>query len=282
MEKHIPFSKVEGAGNDFIWLDNRSGGLTPYFPTLVPRLCDRHFGIGADGVLLIEPSHRADYFMRYYNADGSMAEMCGNGGRAMAYQVFRMKLAGPEHCFETLNGIYHAAILGDQKVRLGFPEPGLPVLNHPLILNDQRFMVHTINTGVPHAVLFMEAIQDIDAATMGRILRFHPDFQPAGSNINFVQQLHDDMFAIRTYERGVGETLACGTGVLAAGLIIHYVYQNQPPYKLKTRGGDVLTVDFKLTLNQITHLSLTGPARKVFHGTFDLDFFTTPNSGEVK
>src|SRR5438132_978780 len=210
----LRFTKMNGAGNDFVIVDNRDGNLA-LDREAIARLCDRHRGIGADGLLAVEPAQNgADFRMRYYNADGGEAEMCGNGARCFAR--FAQKLTGKHDAvsFETIAGKITAEFIGDY-VRLAMSEPQDLQLNQELDLKLENVVVHSVNTGVPHAVVVVEDLENVAVARLGAAIRYHDHFAPKGTNVNFVKQLDAQTIAIRTYERGVeGETLAGGTGVV--------------------------------------------------------------------
>ena len=266
----LSFTKMNGAGNDFIVLDNRDGKLS-LNSSRIALLCDRHRGVGADGVLAVEPPVQgADFRMRYYNADGGEAEMCGNGARCFARFTRRLGASKAEISFETMAGIIRASFPDDQvRVAISDPHSIRPPAN--LEINRRAVEVHFVNTGVPHAVVFTDDLQAVDVSKDGAALRYHPAFAPRGTNANFVQVLSPDSIAIRTYERGVeGETLACGTGVCAAALLHHLRTNSPSPVHVKVRGGDTLQVAFETSDRGLHNVTLTGPADFVFDGTISL------------
>lgn len=265
----LKFTKMNGAGNDFVMVDNRDGSLE-LDRAAIARLCDRHRGIGADGLLAVEPAQRsgeADFRMRYYNADGGEAEMCGNGARCFARYVG--KIAGPRDAvrFETMAGVITAEMVGD-KVRLAMSQPRDLRLNEALDLKLENAVVHSANTGVPHAVVFVQDLENVAVEKLGAQIRYHEHFAPRGTNANFVKTVGPQEIAIRTYERGVeGETLACGTGVVASALIFHEILGGESPVGVKVRGGDWLEVSFeKDGAGAYRNVTLTGPADFVFDG----------------
>jgi len=262
----LKFTKMNGAGNDFVLLDNLDGRLA-LAPGQIAHLCDRHRGIGADGVLIVEPpSNGADFRMRYYNADGGEAEMCGNGARCFARFACRLTGKAGAISFETPAGLIRADC-DDPDVRLVMSEPRDLVLDRPIQLSIGRVMVHSINTGVPHAVVFVEALETTDVRKLGAELRYHAAFAPNGANANFAQILGPAAVAIRTYERGVeDETLACGTGVVAAALILREKHSAPSPVSVRVRGGDTLLVSFDKANGTYRDVNLTGPADFVFDG----------------
>ena len=263
----LSFTKMNGAGNDFVLLDNRdhAHALTA---GQIAVLCDRHRGVGADGVLLVEPAQNgADFRMRYYNADGGEAEMCGNGARCFAR--FAQKISGhpgEKISFETPAGVIGSHLLGDL-VRITMCAPHSHRPPWTLAVNGRPLEVHFLNTGVPHAVVFVDDLETVDIVKDGSALRHHEGFAPKGTNANFVQVLAPSRIAIRTYERGVeDETLACGTGVCAAAILHHLRSGDTAPVAVHVRGGDTLQVGFKKTPDGFTQVTLTGPADFVFDG----------------
>jgi diaminopimelate epimerase len=266
----LRFTKMNGAGNDFVLLDNRAGEIKLDRGEIV-RLCDRHRGIGADGVLLLEkPSNRADFRMRYFNADGGEAEMCGNGARCFAR--FARKVAGAQRkiSFETPAGVISAESVEDL-VTLQMTDPSDLRLNISLQLADENKTVHFINSGVPHVVIPVPRIDDVDVRREGAAVRHHKMFSPAGANVNFLQKQGPNQIAIRTYERGVeGETLACGTGIVASALILAATENVTGPITVVAHGGDELRVGFEKSADEFCNVTLTGPAEFVFEGTIEI------------
>jgi diaminopimelate epimerase len=266
MELH--FVKLTGAGNDFVAVDNLHGALgSTDQGTLARTLCDRHFGIGADGLLVIESSDKADFRMMYYNADGSLGGMCGNGGRCAAFYARSLGLTAQPLRFEALDFVYQAEFVADT-VRLSMKDPADIARSILVQLPDGPLTVHGIDTGSPHIVTFVKDLGGVSVDKMGRTLREHPRFAPKGTNVNFVQRLEDGGVAMRTYERGVeAETLACGTGSIASAVIAHLEFGLKPPIRVRTWSSQYLDVDFKSQGCQITDVKLQGPAVSVFAGT---------------
>lgn len=266
----LSFTKMNGAGNDFVMIDNRDQALA-LDAARIAWLCDRHRGVGADGVLAVEPAAQgADFRMRYYNADGGEAEMCGNGARCFARFARRLGSSNSEIRFETQAGVIRASFPGDL-VRITMSDPHSLRSPFDLEVNGHAMNVHFLNTGVPHAVVFTDDVAAVDVAKDGATLRYHAAFAPRGTNANFVQVLAPDSIAIRTYERGVeGETLACGTGVCAAALLHSLRTGSSSPVKVKVRGGDTLHVAFETSESGFHNVTLTGPADFVFEGTISL------------
>ncbi|MBN1868644.1 diaminopimelate epimerase [Candidatus Sumerlaeota bacterium] len=270
MVMSLTFWKLSGAGNDFVALDNMHGVAPPegkIRAEWVRAICARRLGVGADGVLLVEPSESADFRMRYYNSDGGEAETCGNGARCIARFAHLLGLVGPCMRFETLAGPYEARVEADS-VRVSMGDA------HSLELDIEidvpglyRGRVDFVNSGVPHAVLWVDDIEDAPVADLGRAIRRHPRFAPAGTNVNFVASAGPDRFVIRTYERGVeDETLACGTGSIAAAVVAAHRGLANSPVRLTTRSGADLSVRMTLSESGAFDVSLEGEARVVYNG----------------
>ena len=265
----LRFTKMNGAGNDFILFDNRSGAID-LNRNQIAQLCNRHRGIGADGILLLEkPTNRADFRMRYFNADGGEAEMCGNGARCFAR--FANKVAGQAKIsFETLAGVISAELKGDS-VTLRMTEPTDLRFNVELPMAAGNKTVHFINSGVPHVVIPVSKIDGADVRRDGAAIRHHKMFSPNGTNVNFIEKRGPNKIAIRTYERGVeDETLACGTGIVASALIFAASEKSSSPITVLARGGDELQVGFEKVEEGFRNVTLTGPAEFVFEGTIEI------------
>jgi diaminopimelate epimerase len=263
---------MNGAGNDFVLYDNRSRSTRLTIDQVV-RICDRHRGVGADGVIGLIPSEsgKADWAWEFWNSDGSLAEMCGNGARCFARYIQRMT-GNPEHpTFETMAGVISAEFVGERvSVNLTAPENERLNLKLPLTSAGETTL-HSINTGVPHAIIY---VPDADLAmlwTVGPELRRHPEFGPRGTNVNFVQVLAPGSIRVRTFERGVeGETLACGTGVAAAALVSARVHGFRSPVKVRVQSGDDLEVSFVENGGNFGDVRLSGPAEFCFYGRIEL------------
>ena len=267
----LQFTKMDGAGNDFILIDNRDQRLH-LTRQQVARLCDRHRGIGADGLFTLIPcrSKAADWAWEFYNSDGGAAEMCGNGARCFARFIQRLTGAAETVSFETGAGVIRAALEG-ARVTVNLTEPKDLRLAEKIDLSTGTETVHSINTGVPHAVIFVADADKAMVQALGAELRNHAHFAPKGTNVNFVQLLGPNSIRVRTYERGVeGETLACGTGVTAAALIAARINRFGSPVNVQVRGGDVLEVSFKEEGARFTQVRLNGPAAFVFDGGIEL------------
>ncbi len=267
----LQFTKMNGAGNDFVMLDNRDRKLA-LTTAQIALLCDRHRGVGADGLLLAEPcaSGKADFRMHYFNADGSQAEMCGNGARCFARFVQKLGWQKPVVSVETLAGVIRAEYHGEL-VELGMSAPHSARLRETVKTTQGALEISSVNTGVPHAILFVEDADKAMVGPLGRELRFHDHFKPKGTNVNFVQPLDAHSIRVRTYERGVeGETLACGTGVCASAIISRLAGKAEPAVKVRVQGGDTLEVDFKIVGNEVRDVTLKGPADFAFEGAINL------------
>ncbi len=273
----IQFVKMSGASNDFVIIDNRRRRIKNG-PALARKLCDRRNGIGADGLLLIERSRRANYAMKYYNADGSYGGMCGNGGRCIAYYAWSRGEAKASHNFEALRHVYEAKIR-DGSVSLKMKDPFGLRTNLVLRVGKKRFTGHYIDTGSPHVVLPLirepqksSSIDHLDVRRIGQKIRHHPLFKPAGTNVNFLERVNTKTLKIRTYERGVeGETLACGTGAVACAVVGHTIWGMGPPIRVKTRGGKTLMISFrKSNAGRISDVLLIGPVKQILRGVIDV------------
>ena len=266
----LRFTKMNGAGNDFVLLDNRARDLS-LTREQVARLCDRHRGVGADGVLVLErATNGADFRMRYYNADGGEAEMCGNGARCFAR--FADRVAGPLErlTFETPAGVIGAELRG-ALVTLQMSRPTDLQLGLELAVPGENLRAHYLDSGVPHVVVPVAKIDQVDVQSLGAELRRHPMFAPRGANANFSEARGARRIAIRTYERGVeGETLACGTGVVASAIVFAATENVSGPIEVLVQGGDTLEVDFERCGNDFDQVTLTGPAEFVFEGEIEL------------
>lgn len=259
----ICFTKYHGGGNDFILIDSRSIGEEWLDAAVVKRVCCRYTGIGADGVILVGNSERADYRMRIFNADGSEPAMCGNGIRAAVHFINH---SSPELTIETLSGLLRCQKNGGEiSVDLGAPS----VLQWPAsCLGHELFVV---DTGVPHAVVFVEDLDGVSVAELGRDLRTHPQFAPHGVNVNFTKVSPDGTVCIRTYERGVeGETRSCGTGSAAAAFAVAELLGMPSPIKVQSRGGAELHFHFSSQEDGARAVKMVAGATPVFEGKFPL------------
>jgi diaminopimelate epimerase len=264
--KEETFFKVSASGNDFIVLLNLDGKVSPEEgKVLAQRLCRPKFSVSADGFIMIERpvNPQAQVAWKFFNADGSVAEMCGNGARSCARLLAELKLVPSFFYLETLAGLIFCEVKGDRvKVALGPPKD----LNLRLVLKTEYdlYLAHFVNTGVPHAVLFWEDIESAPVEKIGPLIRYHESFKPAGTNVNFVEVVKDQDRAylkVRTYERGVeGETLACGTGASASAYVSVKLGLLSFPVQVLTRGGEVLIIDYD---SEKETLYLEGEARLI-------------------
>lgn len=271
MLKKIEFVKMQGTGNDFIMLDNRKQIFPSQNVELIKGLCNRRLGIGADGIILIENSKKNDFKMRILNADGSEAEMCGNGARCAVKYASMLKIINNSCSVETVARELKATLnLNSVKINMGSPMD----LKSPINLNyeNQEFEVYFINTGVPHAVMFVEDINTTDVFNIGKFLRYHEAFKPKGTNCNFVQITGQSSIKVRTYERGVeDETYSCGTGTCASAIISVLYKELKWPIISTTIKNDSLIVDSTISKNnEIQEFFLNGPVTVTFNGEVEI------------
>ena len=284
--KKISFFKMCGAGNDFILVDKN---INPGFVLdqyIIKKICNRHYGIGADGVIIVSDSSSYDFVMEYFNADGSTGSLCGNGARcAIKFADLSGRIKHETTKFLSNGVAYSGNVLNENEIRFFFNPPQKLKHNFKIKAFNQLINACYIDTGSPHVVikiedvlknpanpkLFYEDLNNFPVIELGREIRYHKDFAPEGANINFIK-LIEGKIHIRTYERGVeDETFACGTGSTAAAVISNALFNIKPPVYLITRGGDELIVDFKIEDQKIKDLSLTGPALVTFTGEFTLN-----------
>jgi diaminopimelate epimerase len=271
--RRLPFYKMHGGGNDFVLMDHRQHQIPEAEQSrFAQRVCAPRVGVGADGLILIEDSERADFRWRFYNADGSEAEMCGNGARCAARFAVLHNLAGPRLTFETLAGLIAAEVLDHHKVRVAMAGIKDLRLHLSIPLTGVTLAGHFLKVGVPHVVVPVANLAEVPIRNWGRETRFHQMFAPSGTNVNFVRVLDDHTLEVRTYERGVeDETLACGTGAVASALISASLGKAASPVAVHTRGGEVLTVSFKVQDENVTQVFLEGDALVVYQGELWLD-----------
>lgn len=264
----LEFYKLCGTGNDFVVVDNREGKIKNK-KKLAEKVCHRQNGVGADGLILIEESklEEADLRMRIFNADGSEAEMCGNGMRCCGWTATHLLGYPAKISFETLAGIVKSdAKKKIVKVQLSDPTDFRDYA--PIEVEDGIFYFYFINTGVPHCIIFEDNLDEFDVKRLGREVRYHDHFAPNGTNVNFVEVVDEHTVKVRTYERGVeDETLACGTGSSASAIISALVEKCSSPVKVITRSGDELTISFDMSKYDITNVFLEGSVSYTFKGT---------------
>ncbi|MEN8248765.1 MAG: diaminopimelate epimerase [Bacteroidota bacterium] len=253
------FNKYQSTGNDFILIDNRNLNFPSDNQSMINKLCDRRFGIGADGLILIQNSKTTDFKMVYFNADGSEGSFCGNGSRAAVHYANSLGMFDNTCSFEAYDGLHEASVSGKIiSVKMKNVQNGSSKLNGTFI-----------DTGSPHYVEYVESVDKIDMITQGRTLRYDNEFSPNGTNINFVERLHDNSVKVRTYERGVeNETLSCGTGVTACALTSSQL-EGKNIVTIVTKGGE-LTVSFDQNKGKFSNIWLKGPTEMVFKGEIDL------------
>lgn len=257
---------MHGAANDFILVDDRAQAFPAQDRNWIARISARRTGVGCEGVLLIQPSAKANFRMRFFNPDGGEADMCGNGARCIARLAHEIGAAPASMSIETPAGIVRADVRGNE-VLLHMTEPKDWRMRRTLTIDNQPLAYSFVNTGVPHAVVSVENLDAIDVQRMGSRIRYHADFAPAGTNANFIQVTGPDSLRVRTYERGVeGETLACGTGMTACGLIAGKLGLVRAPVKITPASGDLLQVNYELTADGARNVTLLGPAVHVFRG----------------
>jgi diaminopimelate epimerase len=267
MGERIRFTKLSGSGNDFIFIDNRDRRFdADKMIDFVRKVCRRGLSVGADGLMFIEPSERADFKWRFFNSDGSEAEMCGNGSRCAVRFARELGMVEEKASFETLAGVIEATIQGNRvKVRLTPPagfRQGVEVQ-----LQGRTTWLDFLNTGVPHAVEFVPDVEKAAVREDGRQIRFHPVFAPAGTNANFCQAVSPRALKLRTYERGVeDETLACGTGAVASAILAAARGLVKPPVDVQVRGGEILTIHFEGRGAEVREVHMEGDTRLVYEG----------------
>lgn len=260
---------MTGSGNDFILIDNRNGRIdADGCRDLVRMSCRHKLSVGADGLILIEDDPEVDFRWRFFNADGSEAEMCGNGARCAARFAYLNGIVTKERlAFRTMAGVIEAEILED-RVRIQTTAPRELVLNLSLEAEGRTFLAHFVNTGVPHVVVLLDSVAGLESAEVfrwGRALRYHQHFQPAGTNVNFVAIQDERHLMVRTYERGVeDETLACGTGAIASALIAAAHRSVTSPVQIQTRSQETLTIHFQQQGAEFRDVRLEGAAKVVF------------------
>lgn len=257
--KSVKFTKMHGAGNDFIMIDDRAECFPADDYRLIASLCDRHTGIGSEGLILVQKSSNMDFKMRFFNPDGTEADLCGNGARCVA--AFARKIGAADSncmCFDTLAGVIEAKIVDESKVCIQMPPP-------KDIKGD--FVV----AGVPHKIIPVDNLSQVDVENLGREVRMSPEFAPNGTNVDFVTFHGNDRLSIRTYERGVeAESGACGTGSVAAAVIGVANYSMRFPVKVMTVKGYSLMIDGVYKDGSFSDITLTGPVKFVFEGLLEL------------
>lgn len=258
----LKFIKLHGTGNDFILIDNTKEIIPQKdYPKIAKKLSERRKGIGADGVLFLEKDPNFSYFIQYFNCDGSQAELCGNAGRCLVLYESLKKRTKEELIFRSKIGT-HRGIMRKGKPYFELPPPEKIKLD--IKINEIEEKVHYIKIGVPHVVIFVKNLSNLDVAKLGRMLRHHPKFYPDGVNVEFVE--YGKKIKVRSYERGIeGETLSCGTGAAAVGLIVNIKYGHNPPIQCEFPGGKLI-IDFSKEGKVFKNIFLGGDTQLVFEG----------------
>ncbi len=266
----ISFSKYSGCGNDFILIDNRDGGFPSHDVSLIRSLCRRSLGIGADGLILVEDSCKGDFLMRIFNSDGKEAEMCGNGLRCFGMFLKELKAPGTHFNVEVSSHIYPISIEG-KEVSVAMVAPQTMEWEIPLEIGSKDFVLDYLDTGVPHAVQFVNNIEKLNVEKLGPKIRHHKRFSPRGTNVDFAELIEGNTLAMRTYERGVeGETLACGTGACAVAIAASRKYGLDNPIVVKTRSGENLKFELVSENGQLKKIMMKGPAKQIYSGIVEV------------
>ncbi|MGC9324048.1 MAG: diaminopimelate epimerase [Desulfomonilia bacterium] len=262
----IPFTKMSGTGNDFIVIDDITISHDMDWGVFASQYCPRRISVGADGVLVLQKSDSSDFIFRIFNADGSEAEMCGNGARCAALFAFDHGLAGRTMSFSTMAGVVSAKV-DTQGVSIQMTDASILEKDVEIDLVTGKTRVHFINTGVPHTVYYTDHLPSLQINELGRSIRHHPRFAPAGTNVDFVQVENSHHIRVRTYERGVeAETLACGTGAVASALMSTHLGKIPGPPVHITMPGGTLTIDFNMREGVYHNVWLSGPVTTVYTG----------------
>lgn len=277
----IKFEKYTGAGNDFILFDETV--FIPQ-PEIIQRICDRHFGIGADGVILVGKSDRADFNIRYFNSDGSGDVLCLNGARCAVLYAFNHNLCEKECSFDFIEKVFHAYVVDNNNIKISLTYTPIIELNKELMVLNKKLTYHYVDFGAKHIIIFWEDFrkipendcgiinfEELDVRYYGRIIRNHSQFHPAGVNVNFIHITDKKEIRVRTYEKGVeGETLACGSGSVSSALVAYLKSDFKPPCKIRTTSQKEFEINFEIHNDSFTNLSIKGPAQKIFEGVIEL------------
>lgn len=282
----IFFTKMSGAGNDFILIDKNINPGLALTNNLIKSLCDRRNGIGADGLITILNDDENDFSMEYYNADGNIGSLCGNGARcAIKFAKETNRIKNSKAVFLSNGEKFSGEVLNDNIIKFYLNSPMKFKSDFKIKASGQLINSNFVDTGSPHVVIFIQDIlknpedlksfytdiNEIPVFDLGKEIRYLKDFEYEGANVNFIQLINDKIY-IRTYERGVeDETLACGTGSAASAIVIFKNKNLKPPFSLITRGGEELIVDFNIQNETIKNLSLTGPAKIIYKGEFSIN-----------
>jgi diaminopimelate epimerase len=282
MEKYF-FTKLSGAGNDFVLFDTRINPGLELNPLKIRKICDRRYGVGGDGILILSDSSGVAFNLLYYNADGSGGSLCGNGARCAIYYGNKSGRFGEELVNFSVNGIgYSGRVLEEKLVKFFLNPPESFTFGLKLKSRDYTMTASFVNIGSPHLIIALKdvlkddfnrafsKIEEVPVFELGSELRYLPEFSPAGTNVNFIE-VKENIVYIRTYERGVeNETYACGSGSVAAALVSNSIFNLEAPVSLYTKSGSKLTVDFKTGDNRFDNISLTGPAEITFNGELSI------------
>ena len=277
--KEITFTKLTGAGNDFVLIDKKLNQNLCLDSELIKKLCDRRFGIGSDGLLTIDDSKSADFKMEYFNSDGSNGMLCGNGARCIIkYADFSGRINGVDTEFTFNDELFSGSKIDDDTIKFQLNSPTKLKQNFEIDILNKKFNVSFIDTGAHHVIVNLDnpinaiyELREFPVEKYGREIRYSKYFQPLGTNVNFIS-INNDIINIRTYERGVEkETLACGTGSVASAIISYLEGAVETPVKLRTWSGEILEVGFEMINNSFENISLTGPAKIVFEGKYKIE-----------
>ena len=282
MKNRIYFYKISGSGNDFVIIDNRDRQMDKQrLPEFAANVCQRKISVGADGLILIEKSDVADFKWNFYNSDGSVAEMCGNGARCAARYAFLNNIAGSDMSFETIAGIVSACVK-DDRVKIKMTDPCDFNPSYTIDLQQGPLTISSVNTGVPHVVIMTDDIDHAPVIHTGKEIRFHNHFSPAGTNVNFISLQKRNTLKIRTYERGVeDETLACGTGSVAGAIVSAHHMKLTSPVKVKTKSNEFLTIYFNNINGIFSDIYLEGDARIIYKGELFEDAWKERNNQKL-
>ncbi len=270
----INFTKMNGAGNDFVVINNFDGTLNVDLPSLAQAACTKGFGIGADGILFMQKSSQADFEMYYLNSDGSEGGMCGNGGRCIARFAFLNGICKPQMNFVAHGHNYSAEVFDANKVKLHFPAPEEIIASKKISVDGKTLDVTYVHPNTDHTIL-TNGVENVDAAdliTLARKIRYNFDMFPNGTNVNLIEKRGNDKIRMRTYERGVeNETLACGTGAVASAIAASLRYDMHSPIEIVTTSKETLVVSFEKDKGKFSNIILEGSARVVFQGKIFYD-----------
>lgn len=267
----LSFTKMHGAANDFVMIDDREGKVPWQDYVLMSLLAARRTGVGCEGIILIQQSKRADFRMRFLNPDGTEVDMCGNGARCAAWFAHKIGAAPRSMTMETSCGLLDAELVDAFNVKVWMPEATARSYGMAVHVDGQQIEGDYVNTGVPHFVVRTTSPEAVDVETLGRALRLHSAFAPEGVNVDFVTQREPNRMSMRTYERGVeAESGACGTGAVAAAITAVEAHAGTLPMSVRTGGGFILSIDADWRGNRCTGITLTGPVREVYQGVIDL------------